>query len=160
VKNSKYSPIHWTKFVREQLPPITAEMIRMHAKELNMTYDDAKRAIESVVADEIWGNSLYQVNIRTILGAPDLPRVKHLSIKRRDKKVIHDWRHLQRIKNELVGSECEAIEIYPAESRLVDTSNQYHLWVFDDPNHRIGLGFGDRMVLNTSKAGAVQRKRN
>jgi len=29
----------------------------------------------------------------------------------------------------IVGEEHEAFEVYPAESRLVDTANQYHLWV-------------------------------
>jgi hypothetical protein len=37
---------------------------------------------------------------------------------------VHDWRDLQRIKNQLVGPECEAVELYPAESRKVDTANQ------------------------------------
>ncbi len=54
----------------------------------------------------------------------------HLSIKRNDKNPMHDWRDLQRIKNEILGDEEEAMELYPAESRLVDTANQYHLWCF------------------------------
>lgn len=41
--------------------------------------------------------------------------VKHLSIKRLSKGVVHDWRELQRIKNELTHPECEAVELYPAE---------------------------------------------
>src|SRR5262245_53475080 len=40
-----------------------------------------------------------------------------LSIKRIDKNPIHDWRVLQAIKNALLGEECEAVELYPAESR-------------------------------------------
>jgi hypothetical protein len=52
----------------------------------------------------------------------------HLSIKRFDRGPVRDWRHLQQIKNEVVGPEAEAFEIFPAESRLVDTANQYHLW--------------------------------
>jgi len=51
----------------------------------------------------------------------------HLSIKRLDKHPVRDWRHFQRIKNELIGEENEAVELYPAQSRLVDTTNQYHL---------------------------------
>ena len=54
----------------------------------------------------------------------------HLSIKRLDKEPIMDWRDLQDIKNKLVGPEHEAMQLFPAESRCVDSANQYHLWAF------------------------------
>lgn len=73
--------------------------------------------------------------------------VLHLSFKRIDRShLAHDWRDMQRIKNELVGPECEAIELFPAESRLVDTSNQYHLFVVTDPEFRFPFGFLTRCV--------------
>jgi len=100
--------------------------------------------------DEIWLNDLYQVNVRFI---PEMG-MKHLSIKRRNKHPLHDWRHLQRIKNEIVGEECEALEIYPAESRLVDTANQYHLWAFTDPSYRIPCGFNYGRVVMDAGEGA------
>jgi len=108
--------------------------------------------------DEIWKNSHYQVCLKRIPAPPGWPcDMVHLSIKRLDKHPIHDWRHFQWIKNELVGEENEAIEIYPAESRLVDTSNQYHLWVFSSSEVRIPLGFGERAVWEGDVAGAKQR---
>jgi hypothetical protein len=55
-----------------------------------------------------------------------------LSIKRHDKEAFHDWRVFQRIKNAILGEEWEGVEIYPAESRLVDTCNQYHLFCWSD----------------------------
>lgn len=70
-----------------------------------------------------------------------------LSIKRVDRQVIHDWREFQKIKNALVGDECEGFEIYPAESRLVDTSNQFHLWVFKSPKVSIPVGWKERLVM-------------
>jgi hypothetical protein len=66
------------------------------------------------------------------------------------------WRDLQRIKNDLVGPECEAVQLFPAESRLVDTSNQYHLYVCNDPAHRVGFGYGERLVYEGNDHGAVQ----
>ena len=69
----------------------------------------------------------------------------HLSIKRNDQREIKDWRDVQRIKNEIAGAECEAVELYPAESRLVDTSNQYHLWCIS-PGHRWPFGYNGRTV--------------
>ena len=108
--------------------------------------------------DEIWLNSHYQVCLKRIPAPPDWPcDMIHLSIKRLDKHPIHDWRHFQWIKNELVGEENEAVEIYPAESRLVDTSNQYHLWVFFDPNVRIPFGFKERAIWLGGTYGSKQR---
>lgn len=79
---------------------------------------------------EIWINDTYAV--AKYDNAPDGAggRFIHLSIKRQDREPIHDWRDLQRIKTELCGAEAEGVEIYPAESRVVDMANQYHLWVF------------------------------
>jgi hypothetical protein len=53
----------------------------------------------------------------------------HLSFKRNDRAAVRDWRHFQAIKNEVAGAEREAIEIFPAESELVDGANEYHMWV-------------------------------
>lgn len=58
--------------------------------------------------------------------------VEHLIIRRHDTKPIHSWYVLQRIKNELVGSDRTAVEVYPAELNLVDDANLYHLWVLPD----------------------------
>jgi hypothetical protein len=161
VPINKYATIHWTSFTRAYLPPITDQVIQERARDLNMSVEDARAAIERIYAEEdIWCNSLYQVNIRTIPSNGLVPEVKHLSIKRRDKRVVHDWRDLQRIKNELVGAECEAVEIYPAESRLVDSANQYHLWVFNDPSYRIGLGFQERFVRNNQTPGGATKQRS
>ena len=55
----------------------------------------------------------------------------YLSVKRIDRKPFHDWRAMQRIKNSVLGPEWEGVEMYPAESRLVDTSNQYHLFCWN-----------------------------
>lgn len=104
----------------------------------------------------IFINSRYQVNIRGLKVKEPFGRVLWLSIKRRNKDAIHDWRDLQRIKNELIGPEFEAIEIYPAESRLHDTANQYHLWVFAD-GYQMPIGFADRVVAEETIGGAVQR---
>ena len=84
-----------------------------------------------------------------------------LSFKRIDRKPVKDWRHVQNIKNDILGPECEAVEIYPAESRLTDTANQYHLWGFTDPEFRFPWGFTSRQVFDDVGGipGAVQRPR-
>lgn len=136
----------WTPF--ERAKPIVPQWVRDHAPDL----------IAWVNAQEVWKNSRYTVDVRrSLLHLPtgDATLV-HLSIKANDKTAVHDWRDFQRIKNELVGREQEAIELYPAESRLVDTSNQYHLWCVI--GSRVPFGFEERLVSQTGDPiGAVQR---
>ncbi|OGU22500.1 MAG: hypothetical protein A2580_08930 [Hydrogenophilales bacterium RIFOXYD1_FULL_62_11] len=119
------------------------------------------RAVRAVMVDEarlpVFINRAYQVALRPIdiMGSSAV----HLSIKRRDRQPVHDWRDLQEIKNMLVGPECEGVELFPAESRLVDTANQYHLFASTDPTYRFPFGFSARAVRDDGVAGAVQRPR-
>ncbi len=64
---------------------------------------------------------------------------------------------MQRIKNELVGEECEGVELYPAESRLVDSSNQFHMFVCKEPGTKFPFGFENRYVTEGSVFGSKQR---
>jgi hypothetical protein len=90
---------------------------------------------------QTWENDTYIVRVY------HEPPFIQLDISRKDEKPCENWRHFQQIKNELVGPEFEAVELYPAETRLVDTANQYHLWVYADPNYRFPFGFQKRIVL-------------
>lgn len=92
---------------------------------------------------QFWVNDRYTV-IQSL--RPDQPeRWMWLSVRRNDRKPIRDWRDLQRIKNDIAGPEREAIELFPAERRLVDTSNQYHLWVLP-AGEVMPVGFDKRVV--------------
>lgn len=137
--------IPWTPFERAELPPTAEAEVREIAEKFGLSEEAARRQMERVLRNEVWINSRYQVNIDR---SPEIgegwPKMIHLSIKRRDKEVIHDWRDLQRIKNELIGPEHEAVELYPAESRLVDAANQYHLWVLAEPGVRFPFGWTER----------------
>lgn len=133
------------------------------------TEDRILATIDESAKGEFWKNDIYQVQLRRSTGIGDPSRLRgrgefrglpiiHLSIKRLDQQPIRDWRDLQEIKNQLVGPECEGIELFPAESRLTDTANQYHLFCIDDPTFRFGLGWNEgRFVISESGAGAVQR---
>ncbi len=123
----------WTPFEAAEIPP-----------EIKALGDTA-----------IFINSRYQVNVRILGEKPPFGFMAHLSIKRRDKAPIRNWRDLQRIKNEICGEHCEAVEIFPAEGRLVDTSNQYHLWVFRE--YVLPFGFQDgRVISDIPKGNSVQ----
>lgn len=92
-------------------------------------------------------NNIYTVTIDGVDVPPPMGPIAWLSIKRNDRQTIHDWRELQRIKNTVMGEECEAVEIYPAESRLHDTANQYHLWCFA-PGYQLPFGYAGRFVAD------------
>jgi hypothetical protein len=70
--------------VRKAFPTINLD----HARDMIAKY------VEDVCADLIFKNDTYQVTVRELDG-----NGVHLSIKRNDRKSIHDWRELQQIKN-------------------------------------------------------------
>lgn len=114
------------------------------AKKLSLPTDQLRTAMNNDLQDvQLFLNARYQVQRREMA-----ENKVWLSIKRIDQQqaALHSWRDFQRIKNELVGTECEFIELYPAESRLVDEANQYHLWGSSDPEYRFPLGFDHRQV--------------
>ena len=127
------------------------------ARKFGIPHDLAAAQVEQLRRQSVHMNDRYQVNAQT-LEAPFGEFVGDLiwlSIKRRDKAPVHDWRDLQVIKNLIVGPEHEGFEIYPAESRLVDTANQYHVFVFLDPKVRLPVGFRTREVTGAEQAAAV-----
>ncbi len=80
-----------------------------------------------------------------------------LSIHDHARSTRRDWRHFQKIKNELLGPEEEAIELYPAESRLVDLSNEYSLWSIK--GWKWPIGYAERWVSEGGyEIGGRQRK--
>lgn len=150
-KNGRTAPQPWTPFVEV---PITDKMRAQLRDGGDPQWDDPNTHL--VV------NNRYTVWLRWCRIAQDAPhfageRVIHLSIKRNDKGTLRDWRHLQRIKNELVGAEVEAVELFPADSRLVDEANQYHLWCFMDSDFRF-VGVATRLVGGPEEAAAVGAK--
>jgi len=86
------------------------------------------------------------------------PPQVHLSLRTVENDTRHDWREMQRIKNELCGPDWEAVELYPREDRIVDQANQYHLWCFA---FQLPFGFDDGVHTATTEeaaeVGATQR---
>ena len=69
-----------------------------------------------------WANDIYSASTEWWRG-----RV-NISYKRHDRGTDIPWQHKQWIKNDILGDVWEAVELFPAESRLLNTANQYHLW--------------------------------
>ena len=113
-----------------------------HVRTLQEKLLAIERCVQHVTSAAKFRNDTYEV-----LAVGDSPFI-HLIIHRHDWAACDDWREFQRIKNEIVGPECEAMELFPAESRLVDTSNAYHLWVHCDPTFRFPVGLHHRLVAS------------
>jgi hypothetical protein len=109
-----------------------------------------EETIRQSLAGEHWNNDKYQVAIFEAETSADFPAMWHLSIKRHDRYPVFNWRDVQTLKNELIGPENEAVQLFPAESRLVDGANQYHLFCLKDPKIRFPFGFRERAVTGES----------
>jgi hypothetical protein len=138
---------------------MTDDEIRNYCHATGSDETEFRAALDTEYAvTEYFINDIYQVARRPVANG-----FVQLNIRRRDGKTIfRDWRHFQNIKNELIGPDCEAIELYPAESRKVDTGNKYHLWCCPDPNWRFPVGWVDRDVQDDKgdrPAGAGFRQR-
>lgn len=103
----------------------------------------------------VFHNDTYQVSV---YGVGDPPEMLHLSIKRHDRHVIRDWRHLQAIKNEVAGPDCYAVEIFPPEDRLVDSANEFHLWVFPE-GFELPFGLDEYLVSSDVQIADFNRRR-
>jgi hypothetical protein len=107
-------------------------------------------------ADKVFVNSKYQVIIRCDEKG-NLDGWLWLSIKRKDREVIRDWREFQEIKNLICGKEREGLELYPAESRLVDSSNQYHIFVMPK-GEKFPFGYTQRLVVEGHNSGVSKQR--
>lgn len=132
--------------------------------DLKLKPQELRRLFDRMKSDALYLSEFYQVAI-----SKDVPHgfagvlIWHLSIKRIDKAPIMDWRDLQAIKSQLCGDEAEAMQLFPAESRVVDTSNQYHLFVWMKGHGsklpRIPVGWQESLKTDTPGHGARQRPR-
>lgn len=86
--------------------------------------------------DRCWdSDDGFQVTSRIIITS--IGRVEHAAICRRGNKYMLQgdgrgdipWAVKQEIKNELFGEDRVAIEVFPEESKLVDVTDTYHLWI-------------------------------
>lgn len=137
---------------KKTLPPWTPFQEMTHI----IDHEGKKPVPDNII---VYKNSRYQVVVTMMAPQEPFGEILWLSIKRLDQRPLHDWRDLQRLKNELVGPEYEAVEIYPAESRLVDTSNQYHLWCFvDRKGYKLPFGFDKRGVWEAKGTHALVKR--
>lgn len=151
----------WTPFVDAIPDPGDLSRRRdITMRDYGLSREEADRVIAEAVAGRWLKNSRYTVIVRRAkVYQADWPAMIHLSIKRNDRLAPgpERWRDFQRIKDEIVGPEHEAVELYPSSERVVDTSNQYHLWVMTEPGVVFPFGLQDRNIRGPREAAPEQR---
>lgn len=127
----------WEPLERIEAPPLSEADVALLMSEHSCSREDAVRVLSADKgAAEYWQNSVFLV-VKYRLG-DDWFRLR---IEARDgQPIARDWPLFQEIKNQLLGPECEALELYPAESRTVDEANMYHLYGVADPAVRFSFG--------------------
>lgn len=105
---------------------------------------------------QCWSNGLWNVTARHYKEGWPFGGGEYvlLCIHCEDGEPRHDWRVFQAIKSQPCGPEWEAVELYPAESRLLDPSNLFMLWCA--PKIPIGK-FEGRRVMGPHNCIAPQR---
>jgi len=145
------------EFVRLNMPAKSPEEIRAMAPGIS------DRQLADTMAHftrcEHWASGLYHVAVDKAtehgFGPLGDNEFWHLSIKRHDREPMNDWREMQRIKTEICGPDAEAVQLYPAEDRVVDTANQFHLYVLIGCRYPFGFPAGARS--DNENGGSRQR---
>lgn len=95
-------------------------------------YDDWEKQPDLDDGVVRYHNSRYAVSMVSDPTQELMPGIacEKLLIQNSDQSAKHDWRDFQRIKNDLLGSDWEAVELYPRQDRVVDPSNAFMLYCF------------------------------
>ncbi len=112
-----------TLFNPATLPPEAFSYSRLMA--FGLSKADAKKQVRLLKTERVLLSSTHQVNMRHV--ATPIARYTWLSIKRIDKSPILDRTELAPIGDTLCPGTV-GFELLPSPDRLVDTSNQYHLF--------------------------------
>jgi hypothetical protein len=149
----------------------TSKQMRKFLMDSGMTKKQAISETREMKRNECWYDATgkYKVVLHELIkGTSRHEQLVHdgtdgitwLSIRRIDEPSIYlcDWRDMQAIKNDLCSPTREAIELYPSEERVHDTSNVFHLWVLPEGMH-IPLGYAHGVDVNDTED-KTQRKLN
>lgn len=62
----------------------------------------------------------------------EIDKYIHIRIHRDDSGTVFHWMDIQEIKNQLLGENKIAIQVYPRSDQLVNNGNTCHIWSWDD----------------------------
>ena len=143
------------------LHPTRRRELERWARDMGFSEDIVAQQIEEATQAETWMNNLYVATVHDAEPWTEgWPLMRQLSIRRIDRAVIHDWRHLQQIKADIFGPDAEAVELYPSARRVVDTANSYHLWVLTPPGVMFPFGWSVGLRSDDNAAGIPGQQRS
>ena len=115
--------------------------------------DISDEALDDLISDETWGNDRYPVSVHLLDG--DRDGFVELAVHNHNRTPHVPWRHLQQIKNEVLGPDREAVQLFPAEDRLVATANEYWLYVYPvgkapmrNRRTKVGMDYGRNVAYD------------
>jgi hypothetical protein len=152
----------FTKIEKQEVK-IAFDLFESMKETFNLSDDELiNNLINRINTTETYENDEYKVVVKQDkLNAEGregtIGEIVWLSICRLDREPLHNWRDLQTIKNMLVGEECFGYEVYPAESQLVDTANQYHLWCLPNGTH-LPFGFHEGRKVNYNSTSVTKQE--
>ena len=114
--------------------------------------------VDGITDYETWENTRYSCSVRRFKNGFFIRNRPYIviGISHAHGSAGHDWRDFQAIKNDICGKEWEGIELYPAESRLKETSNCFYIWCVEKGVLKFGLP-GGRLIYTPDQALAPQR---
>lgn len=138
----------WTAFEESEPPTVSEEQIAS-TMNLGMSRESAVLALRRNARDTFFRNSRYEVQIGEHFNplSPIFVRLK-APLFRVTIRPLHlyppgteRYTDFMRIKDELIGAEHEAVEVYPRRSAELDVENAYHLWTMQDELSRFPISF-------------------
>jgi hypothetical protein len=134
---------------------IKAMMLMGEESGFPISREKAKKILNEELKAQMWVNDTYTVKFREGKDADQFVMIEdwkgkcaYLSIRRNDREPVDSWRDFQEMKNQLCGPNREAVQLYPAEDRLADMANQYHVWVLPE-GIMFPMGFFDGRVVSS-----------
>lgn len=106
---------------------------------------------------DTWCNDKCQVFVYDYPEVEGWPPIIEMSLKLNSREPWRDWRDFYRIKSELCGTMCWAIEVYPSQDALVDSANQYHMFVFP-PGMQFPIRLAQAAITDYSPAWDTMHK--
>ena len=110
------------------------------AKQFGVPLDVVREvAAETFSNAKLYLNSIFEVEIKP---ATQPNGWLHLAVRRRNGVAGVTWAENQHIKDELVGPDCEGIELLPAAARLRNARQDFpSIGVCPNPAERLAFGF-------------------
>ena len=88
----------------------------------------AVRNVRMVYRNDFWIVQVYEFT-SAVLGPMLHLAIRSIAHAGTDRGIEPTWNELQRIKNELVSPESEAVQAYPRDADVMDQADMYHLFV-------------------------------